>query len=330
MEKQFEELKWYDGHAVYIRSFSVETLSEDEEAYLVFDGIVYASEVYFNGEEVARHDWGYSPFVCNVTDVLKEENQLFVLVENFLKEDRVPGVRFDWNNDGGIINGVKLVIVPKVHISNFRTETRLAGDKAIIGVDVLLKADDDSVREECVFYTPELHVEVPFSAKANQKITFSVEVSLANIELWSPENPRLYKTEIKTRHETLVDEIGYREIRTDGMKVLLNGKPIRLDGICIHSEFPDTGRTATKEGIELLLNEVMQLGVHFQHIPEVGERVDAVEFATGHRAKNDRSPFSPGFTAGKHPVLAAHRHHSEGPFGQIVIHFKDWVVRIPQ
>ena len=97
----------------------------DHEAFLIFDGVVYSADVYLNGHHVARHDWGYSPFHCRVTDYLRDTNRLFVLVDNKLSKDRVPGVRFDWNNDGGIINGVKLVFVPSTYIRNFKTSTRM-------------------------------------------------------------------------------------------------------------------------------------------------------------------------------------------------------------
>ena len=260
---QFEELKWYDGHANYVLDFEVPVLPSDQEAFLVFDGIVYASEIYLNGQSVGGQDWGYSPFACRVTDVLQKQNRLFVLVENVLKGDRVPGVRFDWNNDGGIVNGVKLVFVPRIYIENFRTSTRIEGNEAVIEVEALLRSRDKTVREDVTFSIPELNKTVAFSAQVNQKAGAQIRVPLDKIELWCPENPKLYTTEVSTRHEKLSDEIGYREIKTEGRQILLNGKPIRLNGLCVHSEFKNTGRTVTREGIEMMLEKTRELGVNF-------------------------------------------------------------------
>ena len=95
---QFEELKWYDGHAVYMKDFSVYEDLSGKDAFLCFDGIVYEAEIYLNGHFVGRHEWGYSPFQYRVTEFLKENNRLFVLVDNHLRADRVPGEIFDWNN----------------------------------------------------------------------------------------------------------------------------------------------------------------------------------------------------------------------------------------
>jgi beta-glucuronidase len=264
-KSQFEELKWYDGDANYMLDFVADKPDDNREAFLVFDGVVYSADVYLNGHHVARHDWGYSPFHCRVTDYLRENNRLFVLVDNKLSKDRVPGVRFDWNNDGGIINGVKLVFVPSTYIHNFKTSTRIdasAGD-AVITVSVQLESRDLRMTEPVTFAIPDLNAEVTLLAQAGRMVTGEVRVPLQNIELWSPQTPRLYTTIVSTRHERISDEIGYREVRTQGREVLLNGEPIRLIGVCVHSEFPDTGRTATEAGIEKVIATARDLGCNF-------------------------------------------------------------------
>ena len=166
---QFPELTWYDGHANYVKDFSVPSLAADQEAFLVFDGIVYASEVYLNGHKVGQHDWGYSPFSCRVTEYLRENNRLFVLVDNHLSAERVPGVRFDWNNDGGIINPVKLVFTPRLYVENFRTATRLEGGDAVITVDVHLAGRDLAASEDVTFSIPDFGRESYYSGAGGRE-----------------------------------------------------------------------------------------------------------------------------------------------------------------
>jgi beta-glucuronidase len=263
-KKEFEELKWYDGHANYAKDFSIDEIPEDMEAFICFDGVTYRSEVYLNGEEVGTHEWGYSPFQFRVTDHIKKQNRLFVLVDNFMQEDRVPGVRCDWNNDGGITGGVKIIFVPKIFIENFRTSTRLEGDQAIISVDLFLKSfSSPNAQENISFEIPELNIAHSVSVKAGEKKTIEFSVPKKDIELWNPEKPKLYSTILKTVHETIEDEIGYREIKTEGTQVLLNGKELRLYGVAVHSEFPETGRAATEEGIQLMLSKARELGCNF-------------------------------------------------------------------
>jgi len=260
---QFEKLQWYDGHAVYLRQFEVRDAPEDHEAFLAFDGVVYEAEIYLNGQCLGKHDWGYSPFTIRVTECLQEQNQLFVLVENLHKADRVPSVRYDWNNDGGIINPVKLVFVPRTYIENFRTQTRLDGDNVIIDVEVFLQSRDERAREDVTVRIPELDLEatVPVNRGTAERVEFCLP--RRRIELWCPDNPRVYRTELSTRFETVSDEVGYREIRRQGKRILLNGEPIRLYGMCVHSEFKGTGRTATPEGIEMMIARAKDLGLNF-------------------------------------------------------------------
>lgn len=259
---QFVDLKWYDGHAVYTRDFDLSEIPEEHQAFLIFDGIVYESEVFLNGQFVGRHEWGYSPFRLCVTGIPQRKNRIFVLVDNRLAPDRVPGERYDWNNDGGIINSVKLIFVPDTYIENFRTAVRLDGNRAVIDCDVFLRSQGENT-EEVTVRIRELDLESVLTAAAGAPARATFSVPLEDITLWTPETPRLYMTELSTQWETLRDEIGYREIRTEGRQLLLNGRPVRLYGIGVHSEFRGTGRTATTEGIELMIDRARELGVNF-------------------------------------------------------------------
>ena len=162
---QFEELMWYDGDANYVRDFDAPELpGPDREAFLAFDGVVYSADVYLNGHHVGRHAHGYSPFVIRVTDYLRAQNRLFVCVDNKLSSQRVPGVRFDWNNDGGIVGGVRLVYTPATHVQNFRTWSRIDADagEAIVGVEVHLAARAARAAETVTFAIAELDARATF------------------------------------------------------------------------------------------------------------------------------------------------------------------------
>lgn len=273
---QFEELKWYDGDVNYVKEFEVAEVPEDHEAFLCFDGVIYSCNVYLNGEHVGDHDWGYSPFQLRVTEQLKTQNRLFVLVNNHMREDRVPGIRCDWNNDGGIVNGVKLIFVPKVYIENFRTETRLDNGEAVISYRLSVVsyqcASHDPV--QVTFSIPALGIESPIDVPVNGSASAEIRIPITDhlspitshrspLQLWSPDNPKLYTTRLTTPYEVIEDEIGYREIRTEGTQILLNGESIQLYGVAVHSEFPGTGRTATPEGIEQMVAKARELGCNF-------------------------------------------------------------------
>lgn len=258
---QFEEMKWYDGHANYVKDFELEDVPADMEAFLCFDAVTYRSEIYLNGQAVGVHEWGYSPFQFKVTGMLGKSNRLFVLVDNFMQADRVPGIRCDWNNDGGITGGVRLVFVPKTYLENFRTSTRLGDGEAIIRVECMAAGAPGEI--PVTFEIPELEISTSMIVEAGSTAMAEIKVPLDAIRLWSPEDPKLYLTRLISPQETLQDEIGYREIRTEGTQIILNGQPIRLYGVAVHSEFPGTGRTPTEAGIELMLQRARELGCNF-------------------------------------------------------------------
>ena len=93
----------------------------------------------------------------------------------------------------------------------------------------------------------------------------------ASPKLWSPEDPKLYHVELIYNEETLTDEIGFRSIRTEGKKLLLNGRPIFLKGISMHEEKAyGGGRANSTSDAHLLLSWAKELGcnfVRFAHYP---------------------------------------------------------------
>lgn len=103
----------------------------------------------------------------------------------------------------------------------------------------------------------------------------------AKPELWSPESHRLYDIKIATDTDTITDEVGFRTLRTEGAKILLNDKEIFCRGINIHEEAPFTGgRAFCKEQDEILLDWAKELGCNFvrlAHYPHNEAMVRAAE-----------------------------------------------------
>lgn len=262
-KKEFEKLEWYDGHVNYVLDFECENIPENHEAFLCFDQVIYHCDVYLNGQNVGSHQWGYSPFQLNVTGLLGKKNRLFVLVENFMKEDRVPGIRCDWNNDGGITGEVKIVFVPRTYVENFHVQTTLTEDKVELHNKILIAGKDKSKTAEVTFEIEELGIKETHQIPTSTNYSFTHSIIKDKVDLWCPENTKLYDVKIHCEGEVVHDQIGLREIKTQGTQMLLNGKELRLTGVAVHSEFPETGRVATDEGIELMLKKARELGCNF-------------------------------------------------------------------
>lgn len=102
--------------ALYEKSFdSPEFDSKNERVYLQFDGVNSECIVRLNGEEITRHEGGYSTFRKDITDHLKKtDNHLALTVDNS-PNDRVYPQKADFTFYGGIYRDVTLLIVNKSH-----------------------------------------------------------------------------------------------------------------------------------------------------------------------------------------------------------------------
>ena len=113
---QTPELKYYEGTVWYARHFDADP-QQGERQFLYFGAVSYRCKVYLNGEKVAEHEGGFTPFEVELTGKLKEgDNFLAVMVNNRRTVDAIPALAFDWWNYGGITRDVMLVTVPQQYV----------------------------------------------------------------------------------------------------------------------------------------------------------------------------------------------------------------------
>ena len=262
---QDPRLFFYEGTVWFERSFHY-TKTPGRRVLLYFGGVNYDSHIYVNGKKAGHHTGGFTAFNFDVTDELKDgENFVVVKVDNKRHADAVPTQIFDWWNYGGITRDVLLVEVSEHYLENYtlridnqdfkRMEFSAHLNQALAGEKVRLRI-------------PELKIDKTFETTPEGVVVASWK---ASPKLWSPEDPKLYHVELIYNEETLTDEIGFRSIRTEGKKLLLNGRPIFLKGISMHEEKAyGGGRANSTSDAHLLLSWAKELGcnfVRFAHYP---------------------------------------------------------------
>ena len=255
---QDQRLFFYEGTVWFKKSFQVSKPS-DHRKLLYFGAVNYDCRVWVNGHEAGHHVGGFTPFNYDVTDWLKEgENVVIVKVDNKRKAEAVPTQIFDWWNYGGITRDVLLVDVEPVYVENYSLQlASLEGRRLSFSVR-LNKAE---AGRQVTLNIPELKIKKTLTTDADGVATINMK---AKPQLWSPENPKLYKVEIGCGQTTLSDEIGFRTISTRGKQLLLNGQPIFLKGISIHEEKPfGGGRANCTEDAHTLLSWAKELGCNF-------------------------------------------------------------------
>ena len=71
---------YWRGTATYTKRFEKPEMQEGERCHLEITGAAMTAEVILNGQKLRRHEGGYSTFRVDLTDGLKAQNELTILV----------------------------------------------------------------------------------------------------------------------------------------------------------------------------------------------------------------------------------------------------------
>ena len=279
---QDEKLFFYEGTVWFKKSFQAVPMTECR-TLLYFGAVNYDCHVWVNGKKAGHHVGGFTPFNYDISDLLKKgENTVIVKVDNKRHAEDVPTQIFDWWNYGGITRDVKLVKVPLVYMQDYNLQLSKAADKAKVReITFSAQVSAKEAGHKVVVNIPELKLEKQFTTDAEGQVSGTLKVAAKKLQLWSPENPKLYRVDLTMDNSTTSDEIGFRTIETRGKQILLNGKPIFLKGISIHNEKPNGGgRANSVEDAHTLLSWAQELGCNFvrlAHYPHHEEMVREAE-----------------------------------------------------
>ena len=262
---QDERLFFYEGTVWFKTSFQFKK-ADGQRTLLYFGAVNYDTHVYLNGQHVMHHVGGFTPFNADVTDQLKEgENIVIVKVDNKRHANNVPTQIFDWWNYGGITRDVMLVSVPATYIENYKLAlSKEIVKKGVRSIDFKLNLNVKEAGKQVTLSIPELKIKKLLTTDADGCISTSFDVKQKMLTLWSPDSPWLYDVELVLDGNTLRDEIGFRTIETRGKELLLNGQPIFLRGVSIHEEAPNGGGRANgTETAHTLLTWAKDLGCNY-------------------------------------------------------------------
>ena len=261
---QDDKLFFYEGTVWFKRSFSWHP-SSDRRTILYFGAANYDTHVYVNGTHVGHHIGGFTPFNYDVTDLLKDgDNVVIVKVDNKRRVENIPTLIFDWWNYGGITRDVLLVDVPTTYIENYKLALLSQSEKKgkVRLIDFSLNLNKAVAGQQVTLSIPELKVKQSLQTDKDGKVSTTLRVS--KLQLWSPDSPKLYDVNLVCGNDTLHDAIGFRTVETRGKQILLNGEPIFLRGISIHEEKSNGGgRANCTEDAHHLLSWAKELGCNF-------------------------------------------------------------------
>ncbi len=266
------DLFYYESMGTYFRTFKYEKHREDERVFLYFAGAQYRTYVFLNGKPVALHDGGSTPFSVEITDALEHENRILVGVDASRSDTRVPMSNSDWFYYGGIYRDVLIVRTGPTVIKDWFV--RLVPDSGFSKIAVSVEVDG---KGDGILSIPELGISESISLKDGKG---SIEID-AKPELWSPDNPKLYDVSFECGGDKVSTRVGFREFKVVGPDIYLNGEKIFLNGICVHEDHIDLGKTTNDDVIretirvvkEDLHGKFMRLA-HYPHTARFSEIAD--------------------------------------------------------
>ena len=213
---------------------TVFTKQADGIALLHFGAVDYKCKVYVNGNCVAGHTGGYTPFECEIQKFIKDgENELVVCVTD--PSDTMPVSRGKqaiknggiwYTPQSGIWGTVWTEEVPQDYIENV---TCFADpDSAQVNVNVTACGDIGELTIKIYDEGKEI-----ISAKGACGDNF---IKMNAIKMWSPSSPFLYNVLIKSKDDSVRTYFAMRKVElvTDmrGYKrVKLNGEYIFQSGV---------------------------------------------------------------------------------------------------
>lgn len=267
------ELFWYEGPLVFTRKFNWDlNQTPDRKVFLRIGAANYTCRVFLNGKYICQHRGGSTPFMCEVTDYLKEQNRIIIVSDNTRNRNFVPTENTDWFNYGGVYREIELVTLPSEYIKDFKINLVPGSDYKLIRIAAKTSADSGIVK-----------VDIPkLNLKANIEITGGngeIILSAAPL-LWSPASPVLYDVSASYFDDMISDRVGFREISTKGRDIILNGQKIFLRGISVHEESECNGKALSQNERVEIINIAKKLGVnylrlaHYPHHEEMAKLCD--------------------------------------------------------
>ncbi|WP_419992605.1 glycoside hydrolase family 2 TIM barrel-domain containing protein [Streptomyces boninensis] len=209
-----------------------ETWPLDERAggtLLRFLGVDSCGAVWLNGQPVGWSMGSRLPVEYGVGALLKPgANVLVVRVHRWSAGTYLEDQDMWWLP--GIFRGVDLLHRPAGGIGDHRV---VSGYDHTDGSGTLLIEADVPAE-----------VEIPGLGVRTQT---GRTVRIDGVEPWSAENPRLYHGTLRTPAETIELRVGFRTVRIEDGRLLVNGGPVLFRGVNRHEHHPERGRALDLE-----------------------------------------------------------------------------------
>ena len=279
---------WYRKHF---------TLSEEDlekRLTILFEGVTGVSDIYLNGCFLRHNEGGYASFEVDISDLARCDRENVLAV-------RVNPNCYDgwWYAGGGIYRHVWLVKTDTVAVDLWglyaAPKPPADGDTWEVPVEVACRNSGYEAvpaAVTCEVVSPDGDVVAKAvlagTLEAREVTKLAGSMRAASPRLWSLESPVLYTlraTVAKGEGRSVCDaesvRFGFRAFRFDAKEGLfLNGKPVKVKGVCLHGDFGLTGKAVPDNICRYKIQLIKEMGgnaVRLSHYPHQEATLDACD-----------------------------------------------------
>ena len=330
----------HDKPFTYRKSFTVPADYAGKHTILRFDGVYSHARLFVNGTFVREHHGGFTRWDTDVTPFVRpgKKNEIRLEVTDRL-DDISYASGYAHHPIGGILRDVTLFALPETCLYDFYAETHLdaAYEDAVLkigysspvagGAEVAYTLADPSGNPY-----PLAQSRFPLEEGGNMN-----ELPVKNPLKWDAEHPNLYTLTITLSKDgkeigRFDRRIGFRDVKIEKDRMLVNGMPVKLRGACRHDIHPTLGRTTTAEldSLDVILFKRSNMNfVRTSHYPPTErflaycdrygiyvESETAVCFVDTYRQKNyapgktqDSAEFTPRYLSQCREMVKSFRSH---------------------
>lgn len=258
--KYADESEGFTGIYSYRRKLSFLGCQDESRKLLKLEGVNGYAKLYVDGNCLAEHWNGFLTWNVDITEACRGKTEVTLQIDVDETGDRV-GCFYH----GGILHSIWLYLLPQTYISMVQISTELDQnyENAVLTVDYSVEADAEANRLE--LYEIEGFLTDPSGMRIEEAhfcelVTKGsedrrIERRITQPLLWDAEHPYLYTMWLRVCRdgeviETVQKKFGFRQIERRENQVYVNGREIKLHGVCRHEITPRHGRWLTKEWID--------------------------------------------------------------------------------
>jgi hypothetical protein len=249
------------GEYAYKRSIAIPADYSGKRIFLRFDGVYTYARVWVNGTYVRDHHGAFTTWNCDITSLVTPGQTAWITVgvTDAIADEYLENMtNYARHSLLGIIRSVTLVAVP----ANFATRLHVRTTFDALYANATLRVSTGMSFNGGTCATVNLSLKDPQGSAvalspgsislSSTQTEAAVAIPVTSPVKWDAEHPNLYELSADVvvggaTVETITKKFGFRQVERIGTDLCVNGKPIKLRGVCMHEVHPLLSRATTPE-----------------------------------------------------------------------------------